>query len=164
MSTKCRCGGTILELDKLFICENCQSKVWRYFFSKELKIKDAVSLLNDKIIILKGIKSSSGTLYDTKVHLNNGELKLIFDQDTKSTKICNCSCGGEVNKIPKGYKCQSCEKIVWEKFVNRVLKPYEVKQLFKGESLFLKNLKSKQGNIFNAEIYLEGEQLALSYL
>jgi hypothetical protein len=78
--------------------------------------------------------------------------------------MCDCDCGGEVIKIPKGYKCTSCEKIVWEKFVSSFLKLPDIKKLYKGESLYLNNLKSKKGNKFNAEIYFEGLNIEMEYL
>ncbi len=160
----CKCGGEIKEFDMLFECAECKAKVWKNSHGREFKEKEVCELLQGKTILLKGLKSQAGSLYDTKAVINKGELQLIFDEETKSTKICDCSCDGEVIKIPKGYKCSSCEKVVWEKFVSRELKLTEIKQLFKGNSLYLKNLKSKKGNIFNAEIFFDGNEIGLEYI
>jgi len=164
MKNICKCGAKIKEYDMLFECEECKAKVWKRTCGYEFKEKDAFGLLSGKTLLLKGLKSQTGSLYDTKAHIKNGELELIFDEETKSTQMCSCECGGEVIKIPKGYKCIKCEKIVWDKFVNKELKLSEVKQLFKGESLYLKNLKSKQGNIFNAEIFFTNQEISLQYI
>ena len=160
----CKCGSEIKEYDKLFECIKCKAKVWKQSFGKEFKEQEVYKLLSGQIILLKKLKSQNGSLYDTKAHIKNGQLELIFDDDTKSSQICSCECGGDVIKIPKGYKCIECEKILWEKIVNKDLKLPEVKQLFKGESLYLKNLKSKKGNMFNAEIFLSNKELQLEYI
>ncbi len=160
----CKCGGDIKEYDKLFECEQCKAKVWKVSFGHEFKETEAYRLLKGDTIVLRALKSQSGSLYDTKAKITNGELELIFDDDTKSTKMCSCDCGAEVIKIPKGYKCTGCEKIVWEKFVNKTLKLPHIKQLYKGESLYLKDLKSKKGNVFNAEIFFEGQEISMEYL
>lgn len=75
-----------------------------------------------------------------------------------------CQCGGNFRKISKGYKCLDCEHIVWEQFMNKNLNLTQVKKLFKGVSIKLKNLKSKRGNIFDAEIFYNDNELSLSYL
>ncbi len=164
MKNICKCGAEIKEYDMLFECIKCKSKVWKISFGREFKEKEILDILGGKTLFLKNFKSKIGTLYDTKAHIVSGELQLIFDDETQASKICSCSCGADVVKIPKGYKCSSCEKIVWERFVNQVLKLSEIKQLFKGDSLYLKNLKSKRGNIFNAEIYFDGKELDLEYI
>ncbi len=160
----CKCGSEIKEYDMLFECIDCKAKVWKRSFGKEFKEKEALLLIQGNTIVVKELKSQNGSLYDTKAHLVNGELELIFDDETKSTKMCSCECGGDVIKIPKGYKCVDCEKIVWEKIVNRELKMPDIKQLYKGESLYLKNLKSKKGNTFNAEIFFMDKDISFEYI
>ncbi len=164
MENRCSCDGEIKEFDMLFECVDCKSKVWKRSFGREFKAKEAMDLFSGKIIVACGFKAQNGSLYDTKVQLVNGEVILIFDEETKSTKICSCECGGDVVKIPKGYKCKDCEKIVWEMFVNKELKLNEIKKLFKGEPLYLKNLRSKKGNVFDAEIYFDGKEIELEYI
>ncbi|MCK5111293.1 MAG: hypothetical protein KAQ94_07205 [Arcobacteraceae bacterium] len=164
MENKCQCGGEIKEYDMLFECIECKAKVWKRSFGREFKTKEAMDLLSGKVIVACGFKGQNGSFYDTKVQLVNGEVILIFDEETKSTKICTCECRGEVFKIPKGYKCKDCKKIVWEMFVNRELKLNEIKKLFKGEPIYLKNLRSKKGNVFDAEIYFDGKEIELEYI
>lgn len=160
----CKCGSEIKEYDMLYECSECKSKIWKKSFGHEFKEKEAYELLLGKTILIKKLKSTNGTFYDTNAHIVSGKLELIFDTNTKSSKICTCECGGDVIKIPKGYKCQSCEKVVWEKIVNKELKPFEIKQLFLGKSLYMKNLKSKKGNVFNAEIFFTHNDLTLEYI
>jgi hypothetical protein len=160
----CKCGGKIQEFDMLFECVECKAKVWKHSHGHEFKEKEAYSLLEGKTIKVRALKAQSGALYDTKAKIVDGQMQLIFDEETKSTKMCTCQCGGEVIKIHKGYKCTSCEKIVWEKFVSKTLKLPAVRHLFKGESLYLKDLKSKKGNVFSAEIYFDGNEIAMEYL
>jgi len=114
--------------------------------------------------MLKGFKSSSNNLYDTKAILKDKILELIFDEDTKSTTMFLCECGGEVTQISQGYKCKGCEKIVWERFMNKLLTFKQIRRLFKGDELKLTNLKSQRGNIFNAEIFYVNNELNLEYI
>ncbi len=164
MGKSCKCGAEIQEYDKLFKCNECDTKIWKKSHGYKFKEHEIYKLFNGQTLLIKGFMNSQGLPYDTKVHINNGDIELIFDDETRSTTICSCSCGGDVVKIPKGYKCESCEQIVWEKFVNKELKPFHIKQLFKGESLFFKNLKSKKGNCFNASLFLENQELQMEYV
>ena len=161
---KCQCGGTIKIFDALYECENCKSQIWKYSFGREFKEKEVKKLFKGESFLLKGFKSSTNSLYDTKAILKEGKLELIFDESTKSTTMFLCQCGGEVTQISNGYKCNSCEKIIWSRFMNKLLTFRQIKRLFKGDELKLTNLKSQRGNIFNAEIYYVNNELNLEYI
>jgi hypothetical protein len=162
--SKCRCGGDIVIHDALYECNRCKAQVWKMSYKREFKPKEAKKLFRGETLMLKGFKSQNNSLYDTKATLVDGKLELIFDDDTKSTTMFLCQCGGEVIQIRGGYKCNSCEQIVWERFMNKMLTFRQVKRLFKGDELKLQNLKSRQGNVFNAEIYYIDKELNLDYL
>ncbi len=162
--SKCQCGGNIKIYDNLYECDKCKAKVWKYSYGREFKDKEAKKLLNGESCILKGFKSSLNMLYDTTAYMEEGELKLKFDDNTKSTTMFKCQCKGDVIKINKGYKCQSCQKIVWERFMNKILTFRQIKRLFKGDGLELINLKSQRGNIFNAEIFHINNEISLEYI
>ncbi|MEA2050969.1 MAG: hypothetical protein U9O56_09600 [Campylobacterota bacterium] len=162
--SKCKCGGEILIYNNLYKCTKCDIKIWKHSFSREFKDNEIKKLLKGDTLLLKGFKSSNNNLYNTKVKLEDGKLKLIFDDETTSTTMFLCSCGGEVTKINGGYKCKKCEHIVWERFMNKLLTFAQIKRLFKGNSLKLNNLKSQRGNIFNAEIFYIEKELSLEYL
>ncbi len=162
--SKCQCGGDIQIFNNLYECKECKAKVWKYSFGREFKDKEAKKLLSGETCIFKGFKSSNNTLYDTTAFLEDGELKLLFDDNTKSTTMFKCQCKGDVIKINKGYKCQSCEKIVWEQFMNKLLTFRQIRRLFKGDSLELHNLKSQRGNIFNAEIFYTNNDMSFEYI
>jgi hypothetical protein len=162
--SKCKCGGEVVIYDALYECKVCKAKVWKQSFGKEFKDHEVKKLLNGETITAKGLKSSNNTLYDTKAKIDEGKLKLIFDEDTRSTTMFKCSCGGDVTKIKGGYKCRDCEMVVWERFMNKMLTFRQVKRLFKGDSLQLNDLRSQRGNRFNAEIFYCDNQLSLEYL
>ena len=162
--SKCQCGGDVKIFDALYECEKCKAQVWKYSFKREFKDKEAKKLFKGETIMLKGFKSNTNSLYDTKAFLNDGKVELIFDDDTKSTTMFLCECGGEVTQINGGYKCNSCEKIVWAKFMNKLLTFRQIKRLFKGDGLKLSNLKSQRGNIFNAEIFYVNNEVNLEYI
>jgi hypothetical protein len=162
--SRCRCGGDIVIFDALYECEKCKAQVWKYSFKREFKDKEAKKLFKGETIMLKGFKSSTNSLYDTKAFLNGETVELIFDEETKSTTMFLCQCGGEVTQINGGYKCNACEKIVWAKFMNKLLTFRQIRRLFKGDGLKLTNLKSQRGNIFNAEIFYEADGVSLEYI
>jgi hypothetical protein len=162
--SKCKCGGDIYIFNSLYECNKCDTKVWKQSFGKEFKDNEVKKLIKGNTIVAKGLRSSNNTLYDTKVKIEEGKLKLIFDDDTKSTTMFKCHCDGNVTRINGGYRCDSCEQIVWERFMNKLLTFQQVKRLFKGNALKLNNLKSQRGNIFNAEIFYYDNQLSLEYL
>jgi len=161
---KCNCGGDVIEYKHLYECKKCTSQIWKYSYKREFKPNEIKKLFNNETLMLKGFKSNTNSLYNTKAKLVDKELKLIFDNETKSTTLFLCECGGEVTKIAKGYKCNSCEQIVWERFMNKILTFAQIKRLFKGNELKLTNLKSRQGNIFNAQIYYINKELNLEYI
>ena len=119
----------------------CKSQIWKYSFGREFKEKEVKKLFKGESFLLKGFKSNSNSLYDTKAILKEGKLELIFDEETKSTTMFLCECGGAVTQISNGYKCSSCEKIIWAKFMNKILTFRQIKRLFKGDELKLTNLK-----------------------
>jgi len=162
--SKCQCGGTIKIFDALYECQNCKAQIWKYSFGREFKEKEVKKLFKGESFLLKGFKSNNNSLYDTKAILKEGKLELIFDENTKSTTMFLCECGGDVTQISNGYKCSSCEKIIWSKFMNKLLTFRQIKRLFKGDELKLTNLKSQRGNIFNAEIYYINNELNLEYI
>ena len=161
---KCNCGGEIIIYDHLYECKSCKAQVWKYSYGREFKDKEVKKLFKGESFLLKGFKSSTNSLYDTKAIIKEGKLELIFDEDTKSTTMFLCECGGEVTQISKGYKCNSCEKIIWDRFMNKLLTFKQIKRLFKGDELKLTNLRSQRGNIFNAEIYYVNNELNLEYI
>jgi len=162
--TKCQCGGDVIVHQHLFECEKCNSQIWKYSFKREFKEREAKKLFLGETLLLKGFKSNNNTLYNTKAKLIDKKLELIFDDDTTSTTMFKCKCGGDVTQIKGGYKCNSCEQIIWERFMNKMLTFRQIKRLFKGDELKLNNLKSSRGNIFNAEIYYIDKELNLEYI
>ncbi|MCD4757867.1 MAG: hypothetical protein K8R39_06310 [Arcobacteraceae bacterium] len=162
--SRCKCGGDVIIHDALFECDKCKAQVWKFSFKREFKEKEAKKLFKGETIMLKGFKSNTNNLFDTKAFIHEGKVELLFDEETKSTTMFLCQCGGEVIKINSGYKCNSCEKIVWERFMNKFLTFRQVKRLFKGDGLKLNNLKSQRGNVFNAEIFYETDGVSLEYI
>jgi DNA-directed RNA polymerase subunit RPC12/RpoP len=161
---KCTCNGDVIEYKHLYECKTCTAQIWKHSYNRDFKEQEVKKLFRGETLMLKGFKSNKNTLYDTKAKLENKKLELIFDNESKPTTLFLCKCGGDVTKISKGYKCNRCEQIVWERFMNKLLTFAQVKRLFKGDELKLENLKSKQGNIFNAEIFYIDKQLNLEYI
>lgn len=162
--SKCKCGGEVIIHQHLYECNRCKSQVWKFSFHREFKEREAKKLFRGNTIMIKGIRSNSNNLFDTKAKITDKKVELLFDESTKSTTMFLCQCGGEVTKINGGYKCNSCEQIVWERFMNKMLTFRQVRRLFKGDELKLTNLRSSRGNTFNAEIYYIDKELNLDYI
>ena len=94
---KCKCGGDVVEFDALYECKKCNSQVWKYSYKREFKESEAKKLFRGETIMLKGFRSNDNNLYDTKAKMENKNVRLIFDTDTKSTVMFKCRCGGEKN-------------------------------------------------------------------
>ncbi len=76
---KCICEGDIGELPKLYKCSKCETIIWKNFLEKSLNKKEALDLLNEKTIELKGLKSKAGKIFDAKAKLVNGKINLEFN-------------------------------------------------------------------------------------
>jgi len=161
---KCKCGEDVMEFDKLYECSKCKSQVWKHSFGKDIKPNEAKKLLEGEKFMMIGFKSHKNTFYDTTASIVDGKVELVFDENTKSTSLFKCECGGDVTKITKGFKCNKCELIVWERFMNKNLSLNQVKKLFYGNGVELHDLKSKKGNIFNAEIFYNNGDISLEYI
>jgi DNA topoisomerase-3 len=150
--SKCDSCTTIEETDRMFKCTTCGSVVWKDFIGKKLTKKNATDLLKGKEIELKGLKSKQGNEFDAKARFNNGKVDLIFSggSASKGEVVGKCVCQGDISELPKLFKCGSCGKIIWKNFLEKALTKEEAVDLLNGKTVFLKGLKSKAGNTFDA--------------
>jgi hypothetical protein len=116
--------------------------------------KNATDLLQGKEIELKGLKSKQGNEFDAKAKFSNGKVELIFNKDgggtAKGEIIGKCACSGDISELPKLYKCSNCNKIIWKNFLEKTITKNEAIDLLNEKTIFLKGLKSKAGNTFDA--------------
>ena len=66
---KCSCGGDIVETPKTYKCEKCGKYTFKTIFGKKLTQKQALALLQDKQIEVKGLKSKKSKKFNAKVSL-----------------------------------------------------------------------------------------------
>lgn len=75
---KCSCGGDIKEWDKSFQCQSCKGTVWKDFLGKKITKTQAINLLTNKTIELKGLVGKSEKPFDAKAEFKEGKVNLIF--------------------------------------------------------------------------------------
>ena len=67
---QCSCGGDIVETEKTYRCRECGKYVFKSIFWKKISKKDAVKLLNDEHVLIKGLKSKKKNKnFDATVYL-----------------------------------------------------------------------------------------------
>lgn len=76
---KCACSGEVSDLPKLYKCNDCKKIIWKKFLEKEITKKEAVALLNEETIELKGLVSKAGNKFDAKAKLVDGKINLEFN-------------------------------------------------------------------------------------
>jgi len=77
---KCSCGGNIIETPKTYRCEKCGKYLFKTVFGKKLTQKQALALLQDKQIEVKGLKSKKGKKFKAK-------LKIVQDGEKWKTEL-----------------------------------------------------------------------------
>lgn len=75
---KCSCEGDIYELTKLYKCVKCEKIIWKKFLEKDISKEEAIDLLNNKTIELKGLKSKAGKVFDAKAKFQDNKIQLDF--------------------------------------------------------------------------------------
>ena len=77
---KCSCGGDVTETPKTYKCSKCGKYLFKTIFGKKLTQKQALALLQDKQIEVKGLKSKKGKKFSAK-------LKLVKDGEKWKTEL-----------------------------------------------------------------------------
>ena len=130
---------------------------------KKVKVESTPQATGKMLSLARKLSFITGEKLETTDY---DKVKEFIDRNLKKTKegLFTCSCGGEVVTLgDKGYRCQSCGKTVWRKFLGKMLSPKQVEKLFKGEKVFVKGLKSKSGKKFNAYLVLTDKGIDISF-
>lgn len=80
---KCLCGGSIVAYPKLYKCEACGKTIWKEFLGKNISKDIAVSLMQGKTVLMKGLKSKAGNKFDAYAVMEDNKVSLKFS-DTKA--------------------------------------------------------------------------------
>jgi Topoisomerase IA len=84
------------------------------------------------------------------------ELNKLKSKEFKVSSSLRCKCGGEVKFFGKGWKCSSCNAVVWATIAGKRLTERQVSMLFEGKEVKVNGLTSRKGNKFSATLYLDG--------
>lgn len=183
---KCpKCGGNIVERDKLFGCDNknCSFAIW-----KDNKLLQSIgwkavtkqmvkSMLDGRKVLLKGCRSvKSGKYFDcflipdfTGEHVSFS----IEYPEAEDVAIGTCpKCGGFIIEREKLFGCDNkdCSFAIWKdnkllQSIGKTLNASLVRSLLKKEKVLLKGCKSaKSGNTFDCFLVpdVNGEHVSFS--
>ena len=74
-----------------------------------------------------------------------------------------CGCGGQTTETPKAWSCPQCQATVWKKTAGKALTSAQASALFRGETVRLKGLKSRQGKRFEASAVIRDGKVQLLF-
>lgn len=66
-----------------------------------------------------------------------------------------CMCGGKIIPFKKGWRCESCRATVWHTMFGKKMSKSLAIRLLKGERVYVKGLRSKNGKRYSAYLRIE---------
>jgi DNA topoisomerase-3 len=77
--------------------------------------------------------------------------------------IDKCKCGGKIIPFKKGWKCEACGAVVWNTMFGKKISKNLAVKLLKGERVYVKGLKSKNGKRYSAYMCIEEGRVKLEF-
>lgn len=162
---KCpECDGNVISGAKSFFCSNWKEKkckVGAYAFACESRItdKEFCSLLGGEEIVKKIKKGDSS--WEQKLKYDFDAYKIIFINSVKEelTSFICPKCDGKIIDKGRLLECRDkCGFKLWKSTCGKTLTEMQINNLFKnGATGVIKGLKSKSGNVFDANIILKDD-------
>lgn len=80
--------------------------------------------------------------------------------ESKGQTVCKCKkCGGDILELKYFFACSNyCGVKIWKEFLYKQLSQEEIKGLLDGKEVYLTQLKSKDGKVFNAYAFYDFDQ------
>ena len=162
------CGSPLKESGKFYYCskykEPCTFIVGKTTAGAKINLKDIEDIIKTGKTKSKKFKGKEGKEFSACLGLNDGKLGFIFDKQTHDTDIICQKCNKPVRyldgKFGNYYKCD-CGQTVGEKWLGHKFTKAEIKKLYDGETVLVKNLKSKKGTTFGAYLVLKDEKVQI---
>lgn len=163
------CGKQIIETGKFYFCESHTKEDRCFIVPKELagadiEAKDIIALCNGEQTDYKVFKSKKGADFIAA---------LKADKDAKTTNfiykepdsLMAHDCGGNIiardGQYGRYYRCDKCGATISEKYFGKRLTKEDIESLFKGETVDIRGLTSKNKKKFDARIKLEDGKLKI---
>ena len=138
----------------------------------EKSVRKLLSInLTHRSATAKMLKLASSLAKETGLLLPEGdefeEIKDFIDRALKEKErqlaegIDKCKCGGKIIPFRKGWKCETCGAVVWEKLLGKKISRNLAVKLLKGERVLVKGLKSKNGRRYSAYMHIEEGKIRL---
>ena len=158
---KCpECGGDVLSGKKGFFCSNwkeksCKFGAYKIICDSTITDEEFKGLIEGKTIEKKIKKDSSVWLQKLKFNKEENKIEFVTNE-TKTEYICP-SCKNKVTDNGNMFKC-NCGFRLYKSVCGKVLTKIQINNLFdKGTTGIIKNLKSKAGKSFDAEIIISDD-------
>lgn len=157
------CGASMKESGKYYYCskykDTCTFILGKNTSGASISIKDLTDLIEKNETKTKTFKSKAGKKFSAKLGIKDKKVSFIFEDNTPAETEIICKKCKKAVKMMKGkygdyYKC-SCDRTVSEKWLGHKFTQAELKKLYNNEIVLVKNLKSKKGNNFNANLKLD---------
>ena len=156
------CGNPLKESEKFYYCskykDTCTFVVGKNMAGAKFALTDLEDILKKGKTKAKKFKSKDGKTFTANFGIKDDKLGFIFDNTTQDTDIICQKCNKPVRyldgKFGSYYKCE-CGQTVSERWLAHKFTKAEIKKLYDGEALLVKNLKSKKGSTFNAYLILK---------
>lgn len=159
------CGNVLKESGKYFYCskykDTCSFILGKNTAGSSIGIKDLTDLVKNGETKSKNFKSKAGKKFSAKLGIQDGKVSFIFENNSPVETELTCKKCKKAVKMINGkfgnyYKCE-CGRTVSEKWASHKFTKAELKKLYNNEIILVKNLKSKKGTTFNANLKLNDE-------
>ena len=166
-----KCGGTVQETYRKFVCQKCDLAIWKVVSSREFSLEEVAELFTNRSIgPLQGFRSRMGKPFAAVIKLND-EFRTEFDFGQSNADdltpvdfsgqepLGKCpKCGNQVFEMPMAFVCEksvgevrSCDfrsgKIILQRNMER---EQMIKLLATGKTDLLHRFISKKGRPFSA--------------
>ncbi len=81
----------------------------------------------------------------------------------KENDVMKCKCGGEVREFFKGWRCSSCNSVVWKTILGKRITRRQASLLFQGKEVKMKGFVSKSGKKFSATVFVEDGRVKFKF-
>jgi len=121
----------------------------------------------------KMLRLASSLARETGLKLPEGdgfnEIKEFINKALKEKEkqlaegIDKCRCGGNIVPFKRGWKCEACGAVVWDTMFGKKISSNLAVKLLKGDRVYVKGLRSRNGKRYSAYMYIEEGKVKLKF-
>lgn len=170
---KCpKCGANVYEDKYSYSCENnkktCDFSMGKEILSRKISMTEVKKILKGEKTKEMEFTSKDGKKFKSCLVFKNGKISFEFTEnrsknETKSEKICKCSCKGNIIEDKFNYLCDSCSLKVSKIILGTSITKDDIKKLIKDKETSKKEFTSKNGKDFSAKLVLKNNKTEFSF-